>query len=73
MRYHALACDYDNTLAHDGKTAEEAESIEREADELSAEESRARVRELIDHYCTHSASPPLPMPRTDAASAWQQA
>ncbi len=43
----------------------ETEEIERQAD-LSADESRKRIRELIDRYYVPSSAPPLPMPGTDA-------
>ena len=49
----------------DEQLARDTEEIERRAD-LSADESRARVRELIDRYYVPSTAPPMPMPGTDA-------
>jgi hypothetical protein len=49
----------------DEQLARDTEEIERQAD-LSADESRTRVRELIDRYYVPSPAPPLPMPGTDA-------
>lgn len=50
----------------DDLLAADAERVEQQTD-VSADESRARIRELIDRYYMPS-SPPLPMPGTDAAS-----
>ena len=45
----------------DEQLARDAEKIERQAD-ISADESRTRVRELIDRYYVPSTAPELPMP-----------
>ena len=50
----------------DDQLASDAESVERQAG-ISADESRARIRELIERYYIPS-SPTLPIPGTDAAS-----
>ena len=54
-----------------GGSANEAERIEREPN-ISAEESLARICEVIDRVYTPSASPPLPIPGTDAVPVRQK-
>jgi hypothetical protein len=51
----------------DEQLAREAEEVQRRAD-ISAEESLANIRELIDRYYVPPVTPPLPIPGTDAAA-----
>ena len=66
--YHLRRGDYSEwfrTRIKDEQMAAEAEGIEREP-QLAADESRARIRELIErHYMP--PTPVLPIPDTDAA------
>ena len=67
--HHLRQGDYSRwfrTHIKDEQLAADAENIEQQAD-ASADESRARIRELIERYYVPSVSPPLPMPGTDAA------
>jgi hypothetical protein len=67
--FHRKAGDYSKwfrTCIKDDELADEAAAVERDAG-LSPAESRARVRELIEARYTLPATPPLPMPGTDAA------
>ena len=73
LGYHLRRGDYSRwfrTHVKDDQLASDAEGVERETD-ISADESRDRIRELIDRYYSLSASPPLPMPGTDAAPVLQ--
>jgi hypothetical protein len=68
-RHHLRQGDYScwfRTRIKDDQLASDAESIERQAG-ISTDESRARIRELIERYYIPS-SPTLPIPGTDAAS-----
>lgn len=71
--HHLRRGDYSRwfrTRIKDEQLASDAERIERQTG-LSAEESRAQVRDLIERYYMPSESPPLPMPGTDAAPTRQ--
>jgi hypothetical protein len=68
--HHLRQGDYSRwfrTHIKDDQLASDAERIEQQTD-LSADESRARIGELIQRYYMPSVSPPLPIPGTDAAS-----
>ena len=67
--HHLRQGDYSRWFAaiKDPVLADEAVRIEQTAD-LSAAESRKRIREAVERYYTLPASAPLPMPGTDAAS-----
>jgi HAD superfamily hydrolase (TIGR01484 family) len=68
--YHLRQGDYSRWFRErikDDVLAGEAERIEK-LDSATPRESRARMRELVERYYTQPASPPLPMPGTDAAA-----
>jgi hypothetical protein len=70
--YHLRQGDYSTwfrTCIKDELLAAEAARIEQ--DDLSADESRAQFRELIERSYVPSLSPPLPIPGTDAAPVRQ--
>src|SRR5207253_10359260 len=71
--YHLRQGDYSRWLRErikDDVIAAEAGAIEANKD-LSPRESRAEFRALIERHYTLPASPPLPMPGTDAAPTRQ--
>ena len=72
--HHLRQGDYSRWLRErikDDAVAEEAAAIEARS-ELSPRESRAALRTLIEQHYTLPASPPLPMPGTDAAPTRQE-
>ena len=71
--HHLRQGDYSHWFrAHikDDRLAADTERVEQQT-ELSADESRARIRDLVDLYYMRPVSPPLPIPGTDAAPVWQ--
>jgi HAD superfamily hydrolase (TIGR01484 family) len=67
--HHLRQGDYSRwfrTHIKDEQLARDAELVEQHID-ATADESRARIHELVDRYYMPS-SPPLPIPGTDAAS-----
>src|SRR5439155_16267971 len=72
--HHLRQGDYSRWLRErikDEAVAEGAAAIEARS-ELSPRESRAAFRTLIEQHYTLPASPPLPMPGTDAAPTRQE-
>lgn len=66
--HHLKAGEYSRwfrEIIKDDNLASEAEAIEEDQN-LSAAESRTRIREAVERHYTLPASPPLPMPGTDA-------
>ena len=67
--YHLRKGEYAHwfrEVIKDDSLADETAAIEARA-ELSAADSRARIKEAIEHRYTLPASTPMPMPGTDAA------
>ena len=72
--HHLRQGDYSRWLRErikDDAVAAEAAAIEAQT-QLSPRESRAAFRSLIERHYTLPASPPLPMPGTDAAPTRQE-
>jgi hypothetical protein len=71
--YHLRQGDYTRWFREkikDAALAQEAAALEES--DLSPKESRARIRAMIEKAYTLPASPPLPMPGTNAASSRQE-
>ena len=67
--HHLRAGDYSQWFRErikDPTLAEEAAAVERDPS-LSAVQSRAKLREVVERHYTLPTGPPLPMPGTDAA------
>jgi hydroxymethylpyrimidine pyrophosphatase-like HAD family hydrolase len=71
-QYHLGRGEYSDWFRRaikDGELADEAAAVEKGRD-LSAAESRARIKAAIEKRYTLPASPHLPLPGTDAAPRW---
>jgi HAD superfamily hydrolase (TIGR01484 family) len=69
--HHLRQGDYSQwfrSYIKDDQLAADAEAVEGQPD-LSADESREQIREIVHRYYVPSASPPLPIPGTDVAPA----